>query len=230
MIIVTGNALHDKPGVRNLHPQEFQALPDGVARFNSLLTEASREDTWIAITSKRTCDFVEIPAEIRVAAVGQGTARAFLAVTGRIPDFIGPEPSSGKTLAKNFPLCERVIHPASSLASFEFAERLGKREIEAIDVAVYEPTTRPEFPAELAAELDGLAELVASGAPEGEGKHFVVVTSPSAMAIAEPILRGALEKLPELQVVVLGEPTANSTELPVTIVAPGHLSMLLEKK
>ncbi|MDY5152595.1 Uroporphyrinogen-III synthase [Actinobaculum suis] len=72
------------------------------------LGRQSTASVWLAVTSGYVFDVfraweLEIPPELQIACIGKGTARH----SPRPPDFIGPQPATGRVFGEAFPLAEQ---------------------------------------------------------------------------------------------------------------------------
>lgn len=150
-----------------------------------------------ALSDRLTALRLELPAAIRLAAVGGATERK-LAVRLRAADFT-PSRSNVETLADELPDAagQRVLFPRGDLARDTLARRLGRRGASVRDVVVYRT---------MAARGGDLATLVLNG-----GVDAIAFTSPSSIHFATGIvhaLRRAGDAGPSI--VCIGPTTARA--------------------
>ena len=149
------------------------ALAEALGRLDSF--------DWIACTSVNGVDSLagtELPAGVRLGAVGPATAAAFERVLGRSA-LVVPRVHTAKGLAAGFPPRPgRVLAPLAELASSDLADGLRERGYDVEVVTAY-ATAVPEFSAQA---LSAAAQA-----------DVVLVTSPS---VAHRLAELLGEKLP----------------------------------
>lgn len=99
---------------------------------------------WLAVTSATTVDVmtvsgVKIPANTKIAAVGETTAGALL-LAGHQVDFVPEFDNSGRGLVKEWPDTSpglRVLAPQSNLADTTLVDGLGELGHEVVSVSAY---------------------------------------------------------------------------------------------
>lgn len=162
------------------------------------------ERPWLVLTSARAAEAVrtvveEIPARVRVAAVGQATAQAVREVLGREADLVPERHDAVGLLAALATVTDGppalAVLPLSSLAADTLAEGLRTRGWEVREVVAYRVTPQPPAPQ--------VAEALAAGHLDA-----VVLTSPSTVAALAATLTAAPAGRPVT--VAIGERTARA--------------------
>lgn len=162
---------------------------------------------WIVVTSATAVRVIaervsRLPSDLRVAAVGEPTARAARAA-GWVVDLVPPE-ASGAALVRAFPDTPGpVLFPRSDLAAPTVVDGLRARGIDVDDVVAYRTVGTGDEP-------------VAPGSPP----DVVLVTSGS---VAREVARRTVPLAPGTLVACIGPGTAaeaRAAGLPVHVVAP----------
>lgn len=166
------------------------------------------ERPWLVLTSARAAEAVrtvlleaggELPASVRVAAVGPATAQAVREVLGREADLVPERHDAVGLLAALATVTDGppalAVLPLSSLAADTLAEGLHTRGWEVREVVAYRVTPQPPAPQ--------VAEALAAGHLDA-----VVLTSPSTVAALAATLTAAPAGRPVT--VAIGERTARA--------------------
>lgn len=176
--------------------------PDGGAALGDALSRLEEYD-WLACTSVNgvmALHGIELPAGLRLAAVGAATADAFERILGRSA-IVVPEVPTAAALAAAFPSRSgRVLAPLAELAGPDLAEGLARRGYQ-VDVVIAYATSTPEHSA---TDLDRAATA-----------DVVLVSSPS---VAERLTELLGERRPTMAVALGPRSAAKASDLGFSVV------------
>ena len=176
------------------------ALADAVGRLESF--------DWVACTSVNGVESlagIDLPAGVRLAAVGPSTAEAFERVLGRSA-LVVPRVQTALGLVAGFPPRPgRVLAPLAELASDDLAVGLTERGFEVEVVTAYSTATPSNSPAAISAAAEADVVLISSPSIAARltqvlGDHLpsvAIATGPKSAAAAVGRFEEVIESTPD---------------------------------